>query len=112
IEHFVSRGAMDIVGLGGRTVRQLLDKRLVRDIADLYHLTPIDLASLDGFAEKSIDNLMTALGNSKRPRLDRFLYALGIEHVGSTVAHLLAEHYGALAPLLDATVEELEEIKG
>ena len=82
IEHFVARGAMDITGLGGKTVRQLLDKKLVRDIADLYRLTPIDIAALDGFAEKSIDNLMAALENSKRPRLDRFLFALGIDHVG------------------------------
>ncbi len=112
IHHFVSRGAMDIVGLGGKTVRQLLDLKLVRDIADLYHLTPIDLASLEGFAEKSIDNLMAALEASKRPRLDRFLYALGIEHVGGTVAGLLAEHYRGIEPLYEADLEALQEIHG
>ena len=112
IEHFASRGAMDIRGLGDRTVHQLLEKGLVRDLADLYQLTPIDLASLEGFAEKSIENLIAAIEASKRPRLDRFLFALGIEHVGDTVARLLADHYGALDPLLEATEEELQQIRG
>jgi len=112
IAHFVSRGAMDIDGLGGKTVQQLIEKKLVRDLADLYRLTPIDLASLEGFAEKSIENLMNAIEASKTPRLDRFLFALGIDHVGATVAKLLADHFGAVEPLFDATVEELEEIRG
>ena len=112
IEHFVSRGAMDIVGLGGKTVRQLMDAGLVKDLADLYRLTPIDLAGLDGFAEKSIENLMSAIESSKRPRLDRFLFALGIEHVGVTVARLLADHFGALEPILESSEERLQEIHG
>jgi len=112
IAHFVSRGAMDITGLGERTVQQLIDKKLVEDLADLYHLTPIDLVSLEGFAEKSIDNLLAAIEASKRPRLDRFLFALGIEHVGDTVARLLAEHFGGIAGLADATEAQLQEIHG
>ena len=112
LEHFVARGAMDIVGLGGKTVKQLLEKRLVRDIADIYALTPIDIAALEGFAEKSIEKLMAAVEASKRPRLDRFLFALGIEHVGSTVARLLADHYGAVEPLLEADVDALQQIHG
>ncbi len=112
IEHFVSRGAMDIVGLGGKTVRQLMDAGLVEDLADLYRLTPIDLAGLEGFAEKSIENLMKAIEASKRPRLDRFLFALGVEHVGGTVARLLADHFGALEPILEASEETLQEIHG
>jgi DNA ligase (NAD+) len=112
IEHFVSRGAMDIRGLGGKTVQQLIDKGLVRDLADIYRLTPIDLAGLEGFAEKSIENLTSAIAASHRPRLDRFLYALGIEHVGDTVARLLANHFGELPPLLEATEENLQQIKG
>ena len=112
ITHFVSRGAMDIVGLGHKTVQQLIAQGLVKDLADLYRLTPIDLAGLEGFAEKSIANLMASFENSKRPRLGRFLYALGIEHVGSTVARLLADHHGSFDPLLEATEEELQEIKG
>ena len=112
LQHFVSRGAMDIDGLGSKTVHQLLGKQLVRDVADLYALTPIDLAGLDGFAEKSIEKLAAALEASKRPRLDRFVYALGIEHVGDTVARLLVDHYGALEPIAEATEEELQSIKG
>jgi len=112
IEHFAWRGAMDIRGLGGRTVHQLIEKGLVKDLADLYQLTPIDLSGLEGFAEKSIENMMSAIEASKRPRLDRFLFALGIEHVGDTVARLLADHYAALEPLLEATEDNLQEIKG
>src|SRR5262245_27438439 len=112
IGHFVSRGAMDIVGLGDKTVRQLMDVGLLRDLADVYKLTPIDLAGLEGFAEKSIDNLMAAIEASKRPRLDRFLYALGIEHVGSTVSRLLADHFGGVEPLLDARSEDVQQIHG
>ena len=112
LQHFTSRGAMDIVGLGERTIGQLLEKNLVRDLADIYKLTPIDLAGLEGFAEKSIEKLMNAIEASKKPKLERFLYALGIDHVGDTVARLLAEHYRAIDPLLDATEEELQEIRG
>ncbi|HTO89746.1 MAG TPA: NAD-dependent DNA ligase LigA [Candidatus Sulfotelmatobacter sp.] len=112
IIHFTSRGAMDITGLGAKTVQQMIARGLVKDLADLYALTPIDLASLEGFAEKSIENLMAAIEASKRPRLDRFLYALGIEHVGDTVARLLADHYGSVDPLLEASEDELQEIKG
>jgi DNA ligase (NAD+) len=112
IEHFAWRGAMDIRGLGDRTVHQLIEKGLVRDLADLYQITPIDLSGLEGFAEKSIENLIQAIEASKRPRLDRFLFALGIEHVGDTVARLLAGHYGALEPLLEATEEDLQQIMG
>ncbi len=112
IAHFASRGAMDITGLGDKTVKLLLHKGLIQDLSDLYHLTPIDLADLEGFAEKSIENLISAIEGSKRPRLDRFLYALGVEHVGDTVARLLAVHYGALSGLVDAGEDELQEIRG
>ncbi len=112
VVHFASRGAMDIVGLGEKTVEQLIAKALVRDLSDLYHLTPIDFASLEGFAEKSIENIMASLEASKRPRLSRFLYALGIDHVGGTVANLLAEHFGALEPLMAASEDALQEIHG
>jgi DNA ligase (NAD+) len=103
---------MDIRGLGSRTVEQLLEKGLVKDLADIYTLGPIDFAGLDGFAEKSIENMTAAIEASRKPRLDRFLFALGIEHVGETVARLLADHYGALDPMLEASEEELQEIKG
>jgi len=112
LTHFVSRGAMDIVGLGPSTVKQLLDQKLVRDLADIYRVTAIDLSGLEGFAEKSIENLMASIEASKQPRLDRFLYALGIEHVGSTVAQLLANHFGAVEPLLEVSDEDLQKLKG
>ena len=110
--HFTQRGAMDIAGLGEKTVAQLLEKKLVADLADLYALTPIDLVQLEGFAEKSIENLLAALEASKTPRLDRFLFALGIEHVGETVARLLADHFSSLATLREATPEQLTRIHG
>jgi DNA ligase (NAD+) len=112
IVHFTARGAMDIVGLGGKTVKQLLEEKKIKDLADLYHLTPIDLVGLEGFAEKSIENLIAAIQKSKTPRLDRFLFALGIEHVGDTVARLLASHYGALSGLMNAQEDELQDIHG
>jgi DNA ligase (NAD+) len=112
IGHFVSRGAMDIVGLGDKTVRQLMDVGLVKDLADIYKITPIDLAGIEGFAEKSIENLMAAIEASKRPRLDRFLYALGIDHVGATVARLLADHFSGIEPLLEASEDDLQRIHG
>jgi DNA ligase (NAD+) len=112
IEHFVSRGAMDIVGLGGKTVQQLIEKGLVKNLADIYQVTPIDLSGLEGFAEKSIDNLMKAIEDSKRPRLDRFVFALGVPHIGSTVAKLLADHFGSLEKLAEADEETLLGIHG
>ena len=112
LQHFVSRGAMDIAGLGDKTVQQLLETKRIRDIADLYALIPIDLAGLEGFAEKSIANLMQAIEASRTRKLDRFVYALGIEHVGDTVARLLVDHYGALDPIAAASEEELQGIKG
>ena len=112
IVHFAMRGAMDIAGLGDKTVKQLLEKGLVKDLADLYQLTPLHLLGLEGFAEKSIDNLMVAIEASKRPRFDRFLFALGIEHVGDTVARLLADHFSSLAELREASQEQLQEIRG
>ncbi len=112
VTHFTARGAMDIVGLGGRTVKQLLDAGKVKDLASLYALTPIDLVGLEGFAGKSIENLVSAIEASKAPRLDRFLFALGIEHVGDTAAKLLADHYGALSGIMDAAAEDLQLIHG
>ena len=112
IVHFTMRGAMDIAGLGGKTVKQLLERGLVKDLADLYHLTPMHLVQLDGFAEKSIENLLAAIEASKHPRFDRFLFALGIEHVGDTVARLLADHFTSLVELREANEAKLETIRG
>src|SRR5262249_57905900 len=110
IVHFTMRGAMDIAGLGDKTVKQLLEKELVKDLADIYQLTPIHLVQLDGFAEKSIENLLDAIESSKKPRFDRFVFALGIEHVGDTVARLLTDHFGSLAELRESSEETLQQI--
>jgi DNA ligase (NAD+) len=112
IVHFTMRGAMDIAGLGDKTVKQLLDRGLVQDLSDIYQLTPMDLVQLEGFAEKSIENLLEAIEASKKPRFDRFLFALGIEHVGDTVARLLADLFKSLAELREAPEEALQQIRG
>jgi len=112
IEYYVSRGAMDIDGLGEKIVRQLMDEGLVGDVADLYTLTADDLLPLEGFAEKKVDNLLAAIEASKTRSLTRLLTALGIKGVGGTVAALLTDAYPALADLATATLEDLESIEG
>jgi DNA ligase (NAD+) len=107
IEHFASRGAMEIEHLGEKTVRQLVERKIVGDVADLYHLGKEDLLGLEGFADKSIDNLLSAVEASKRRGLDRFLYALGIPNVGQHVAKVLAQHFGSLDAVMKAGEEEL-----
>ncbi len=110
IRHFASKGALNIEGLGEKTVAQLVDKSFVRDLSDLYRLTKDQLLGLDGFAEKSATQLLSALANSKTPSLDRFLFGLGIHHVGRHVAHVLAAQFGSLETLLTATREMLLNI--
>ncbi len=110
IKFFASRGAMDIDGLGDKIVRQLFDKGLVRGPADLYHLSKEQLASLERLADKSAGNLMDALEKSKHTTLARFLYALGIRHVGEHTAKLLADTFGALEEIEKASIEELEAV--
>jgi DNA ligase (NAD+) len=112
IEYWVSRGAMDIVGLGTRIVEQLVQQGLVGDVADLYTLEPGDLMPLEGFAEKKAQNLVKAIQDSKGQPLDRVLTALGIRGVGTAVAQLLVDQYRSLDALADASVEDLEAIPG
>jgi DNA ligase (NAD+) len=107
IQHFASRGAMEIEFLGEKTVAQLVERGLVRDLSDLYRLEKKDLLELDGFAEKSAENLMNAIAASKRAPLDRFLYGLGIGNVGQHVAQVLASHFGSLDRVMDAKEEDL-----
>ena len=107
IEHFVSRGAMEIEHLGSKTVVQLFERGLVRDLADLYRLKKKDLLELEGFGDKSADNLLAAIEASKKSSLDRFLYALGISNVGQHVAKVLAQHFGSLEVVMAAGEEEL-----
>ncbi|MGI9189444.1 MAG: NAD-dependent DNA ligase LigA [Longimicrobiaceae bacterium] len=110
--HFVSRGAMDIAGLGERTARQLLERGLVHDVADLYALTTDDLLQLDGFAELSAKNLVDAIAASRDRGLARVLFGLGVRHVGATAAEILAREMGSMQRLREATAEELAALHG
>ncbi len=112
VEYFVSRGAMDIEGLGTRTAELFVERGLLKDVADLYYLNRDDILTLEGFAEKSTDNLLAAIEASKKRPLDRLLVALGIRFVGSTVAQLLARYYPSIDKLMAATQEEIEAIEG
>ncbi len=112
VEHFVSRGAMDIVGMGIKIVEQLIRANLVQDVADLYTLKREDLLPLEGFAEKKADNLLAAIEASKTRPLARLINALGIRGVGEVMAAELAKHYPSLDALSAATQEELEAIEG
>jgi DNA ligase (NAD+) len=112
IVHFASRGAMDIRGLGYERVRALLDAKLIKDVADLYELTPMKLLTLEGFAEKSAQQLVHAITASKARPLSTLLYALGIRHVGAQGAKLLARHLGTLKALRNASPEDINRIRG
>ncbi len=105
--HFAGRRAMDIEGLGDKIVDQLVDAGLIRTLPELYTLGPARLAALERMAEKSAANLVAALQASKSTTFARFLYALGIRHVGEATAKDLARHFGNLDALMDATVEQL-----
>ena len=112
IEHWASRGAMDIVGLGIKVTELLVDKDLVADVADLYALTPESLLSLEGFADKRVENLLSAIADSRTRPLWRLITGLGIHGVGSTVAQTLARHYPSVDALMAASQEALQEIEG
>ncbi|MFZ3156478.1 MAG: NAD-dependent DNA ligase LigA [Smithella sp.] len=110
IRHFASRGAIDIEGLGEKVSAQLFDARLIADPADLYFLKKEQLVALDRQAEKSAQNLIEAIGKSKNPPLDKFIYALGIRHVGERTAKLLAARFGSMENLVAAKQEDLTAI--
>jgi len=109
--HFVSRDAMNIDGCGPSVINALLDAGLVRDAADLYSLRKEDLLKLERMGEKSADNLLAALGESKKNELDKLLFALGIRHVGAKVARILATEFGSMEKLQQAQPEELAQIR-
>lgn len=110
ILHFAQRRAMDIEGLGDKLVRQLVDGGIVRTLPELYKLGVAKLAELDRMGGKSAQNLVDALDKSRSTTLPRFLYGLGIRHVGETTAKDLAKHFGKLDGLMDATLEQLLEV--
>ena len=107
LQHFASRKAMDIDGLGDQLIDQLVDRGLVTTAADLYRFDASTLAGLDRMAEKSAQNVIAALDKSRETTLSRFLYALGIRHVGESTARALASHFGNLEAILAASEEEL-----
>jgi DNA ligase (NAD+) len=111
IRHFASRRAVDIEGLGEKLVAQLVAKGMVKDAADLYRLKAEDLAGLDRMAEKSAANLIWQIEGSKRPPLERFVNALGIRNVGERIAEILAERFGTLDALMEATEEDLLSVE-
>lgn len=113
LTHFASRLAMNIDGLGPKIIAQLQAKGLVKDVADLYHLTADDLSTLDKFKEKSINNLLKAIDNSRQNSVERLLFGLGIRHVGAKAARLLAEHFGDIETLMgadEATIADVANI--
>ena len=110
IKHFASRRAMDIDGLGDKLVEQLVDERLVNDIADLYQLSVEQIAGLERMAEKSATNLVKAIDKSRNTTLARFLYALGIHNVGETTAQTLARHFGTLEAIMHADEAQLQAV--
>jgi DNA ligase (NAD+) len=112
IEYWVSRPAMDILGLGTRMVEQLVSEGLAHDVADLYALTPEDLIPLEGFAEKKASNVVAAIQRSREQPFHRVLTGLGIQGVGVTVAQLLVDHLPSFEALGAATEETLEAIPG
>ncbi|MDR5819961.1 NAD-dependent DNA ligase LigA [Caballeronia sp. LZ043] len=108
--HFAQRRALDIDGLGEKIIDQLVEENLVRTPADLFNLGFSTLAALDRFADKSAQNLLDSLEKARNTTLARFIYALGIRHVGESTAKDLAKHFGSLDPIIKATVEELLEV--
>ncbi|MGB2643432.1 MAG: NAD-dependent DNA ligase LigA [Candidatus Acidiferrum sp.] len=108
--HYASRHAMDIDGLGDKIVDQLVDKGLVKDVADLYALKEKDVADLDRMAEKSAQNLLAEIAGSKKNSLSRLIYALGMRFVGERTGQLLAEHFSSLEELAAAKEEQLEAV--
>ncbi len=112
ISHFASKGAMDIDGLGPKVAEQLINAGLVRDLPDIYALTMDDLVSMERFGEKSARNLLDAIEKSKDTTMARFLYALGIRHLGEVSAQTLARHFGSIEAIAEATPSAISSIHG
>ena len=110
ILHFASRGVMNIDGMGEALVIQLTERGLVKNVADIYKLTKADLLSLERFADKSAQNILDEIESSKKLPLERVIYGLGIRMVGERTAQFLADHFGSMEALANATVEELQNV--
>ena len=112
LKHFVSQGAMDVRGLGPQTLEKLLELNRIKDASGLYQLTRKDLAQLPNFKDKSIENLLASLEQSKSQPFERLLFALGIRHVGERIAGLIVDHFGDIDSLSKASEEDLASIEG
>ena len=112
LSHFVSRNAMNIVGLGEKVIEQLLNKQLVKDAADLYYLTYEELLTLDKIKDRSANKILQAIEESKQQSLERLLFGLGIRHVGAKAAQLVAQKFGTMERIMTATLEEFSSIEG
>lgn len=112
LEHFASRGALDIEGLGEKNVAALVDAGLVKDLAGIYQLTKEQVLTLERFADVSASKLIASISEAKQPELPRFIFGLGIRHVGSQTAIDLADRFGSLEKLADATLEEILAVEG
>lgn len=110
--HFASRDAMDIEGLGEAVIYQLADKKMIHDVADIYDLTVDDALKIDGFKEKSANNLINAIENSKTRNLDKLVFALGIRNVGAKAATLLCEEFNSIEGLINAQITDIIKIDG
>lgn len=111
IRHFATRAAMDIEHVGPALVEQLVDKKIVKDVADLYKLDLNTLKKLERFADKSAKNVIDSIQKSKARPFDRLVYALGIRHVGSHVANVIARHFGSIDKVMKASEEELTKVR-
>ncbi|MBW2000320.1 MAG: NAD-dependent DNA ligase LigA, partial [Deltaproteobacteria bacterium] len=110
LAHFVSKGAMDIDGLGHKLLEQMVDKGLIRDPADLYFLKKEDLMKMDRMGDKLAENILKAIDKSRRPGLAKLIYALGIRNVGQHLAVVLARHFGSIENLAKQDMEDLEQV--
>jgi DNA ligase (NAD+) len=111
ILHFASRGVMNIDGMGDALVNQLTDRKIVKDVADIYQLTKADLLKLERMGEKSAENVLREIQNSKKLPLERVIYGLGIRFVGERTAQFLAEHFGEMSAIEKAGEEELQQVE-
>ncbi|WP_288657961.1 NAD-dependent DNA ligase LigA [uncultured Limosilactobacillus sp.] len=112
LAHFASRNAMNIDGLGPKIIQQLWDRKLIHDVADLYHLTYDQLLTLDKFGDKSANNLLTSIDNSRNNSVERLLFGLGIRHVGAKAAQQIMAHFGNLDQLMVASADEVAAVDG
>jgi DNA ligase (NAD+) len=112
IEHFSSKGALDIEGLGEKNVQALLENKIIDDIADIYAIKKEQLLPLERFAELSAQNLVNSINDKRQPALEKFIFGLGIRQVGAQTAIDLAQEFGSLDKLSEATIEELQSVEG